>query len=409
MTPRSANRCLGGLQLAHFLVESRYWFPVWVIFLQAEAGLSLFAIALADAFFRAVVVLLEFPFGVLGDRLGHRKTYATGVAVLALAYLSVPMIASVSALLLVWFIWAVAIALISGSDTAYAYELLRDAQREPGAAHYFSRLNAVGSASHLLTVLAAGILYELRPDLPFWINAGSALAASLILWALLSPSRGSAVPAGIAVIVREALGWFARNRQLLRYGILQTLLMVALWTPTYILQPFLAEQGIPSRWIAVIFVGAYALGGIYGLGAVRLSRVVGLRQLMLSLPLIMAVATLGIALLPGPWYFLAIFSYAIPFYLGDPILKALINREVDSRARASVLSAISLAASLCMMLSRPLAGVVADHSGAPAGFVVWGGVMVVLAVVCGVGLWRMTWPDVVSHAGSLERPGARRD
>lgn len=389
----SANTSLKGLQLVHFLVESRYWFPVWVVFLQDEKGLSLFDIALADAFFRAVVVILEFPCGVLGDRLGHRRTYTLGVAVLILAFLGVPLVTSVGSLLVVWLIWGIALALISGVDSAYAYELLRDAGAEERSIPYFSRLNAIGASAHLLTILAAGFLYELGPSLPFLINAVCAILATLVLSLLFSPARKSGRPLPAVKIMKQAMRCFAQNTRLLGYGVLQTFLMVALWTPTFVLQPFLAEKGVPTSWIGIVFVGAYALGGIYGLGSLPLARHIGLRPLMLTLPILMALGTVGMGCLPGSWYLIAIFTYAIPFYLGDPILKVLIHREVDSSARASVLSGISLFASLCMILTRPLAGIVANQAGSPVGLLSWGCILTALAIVTVAWLWKKQWPE----------------
>ena len=58
--------------LYRFLMEFQLWWPIWVIYLQRERGLSLTQITLLDLPFFFLMVLAEVPTGAIADRFGRR-------------------------------------------------------------------------------------------------------------------------------------------------------------------------------------------------------------------------------------------------------------------------------------------------------------------------------------------------
>ena len=68
-----------------FLMEFQLWWPIWVIYLQKQRGLSLTQITLLDAPFFLLMVLAEVPTGAIADRFGRRWSLMLGSAFFALA------------------------------------------------------------------------------------------------------------------------------------------------------------------------------------------------------------------------------------------------------------------------------------------------------------------------------------
>ena len=93
------------LAVIHFLLQAQFWFPIWVTFLQ-DRNFSLTMIVAADAWFRVVMVLLEFPLGVLGDLIGRRRTFLLAGLFACATYFTFIFLETVPLLFLAWTVWA---------------------------------------------------------------------------------------------------------------------------------------------------------------------------------------------------------------------------------------------------------------------------------------------------------------
>ena len=71
--------------LYRFLMNFQLWWPIWVIYLQKERGLSLTQITLLDTPFFLLIVLAEVPTGAIADRFGRRTSLMLGSSLFALA------------------------------------------------------------------------------------------------------------------------------------------------------------------------------------------------------------------------------------------------------------------------------------------------------------------------------------
>jgi MFS family permease len=75
------------------------------------------------------------------------------------------------------------------------------------------------------------------------------------------------------------------------------------------------------------------------------------------------------------------------FYLCEPILTVLLNRQLSDGIRASIISLVNLIASLIMIFSRPLIGLVASNYTIITGFKIWFFTGIVFLLISGYLLW----------------------
>ena len=60
--------------LYQFLLNFQLWWPIWVIYLTEERGLSLGQVTLIDVPFWGSIIALQIPAAAIADRWGRRPT-----------------------------------------------------------------------------------------------------------------------------------------------------------------------------------------------------------------------------------------------------------------------------------------------------------------------------------------------
>ena len=114
-----------------FLMEFQLWWPIWVIYLQKERGLSLTQITLLDTPFFLLIVLAEVPTGAIADRFGRRVSLMLGSALFAVAVVrSSASPTTTGSSSLSYTAWGLALTFQSGADTAILYDSLKRVGRE---------------------------------------------------------------------------------------------------------------------------------------------------------------------------------------------------------------------------------------------------------------------------------------
>src|SRR4051812_21577355 len=68
-----------------FLMNFQLWWPIWVIYLLRDRGLSFTQITLLDTPFFVLIVLAEVPTGAVADRFGRRTSLMLASSLFAVA------------------------------------------------------------------------------------------------------------------------------------------------------------------------------------------------------------------------------------------------------------------------------------------------------------------------------------
>lgn len=396
------RRPLAKLACAWFLLQVQLWLPVWVLFLRGERGFSLTEVVVVDMVFSAVVLACEVPLGLLADRVGHRRALIAAAALLAATQLALPFVSGLGSLLGIWAMWGLAVTMLSGTETAYRYEVVR-AYGGPGRGlKLFGLLNAVGSLALLLSHGAAGLMFELSPTLPFFANAACAIAAALLLVGLADAPGGEEQTLDMAhgVTARSVLrGEDAPLRALV---VLLAAVVAYHWTTTLVLQPLLADLGLEPSWIGATYAAAGLLGVAGAAASSRAFARLGFRGLVLVAVLVQTLAVLLTGTSIAWVAVVGICLHAGALQLADPVLRVLISRRVSVRRRAAVLSLASLGSTLILLGSRPLVGLLAEYTSPARSMLVWAAMGAGLVPLAIWAVRRIGPPDHVDHLEGTE-------
>ncbi len=358
------------LGVAYFFLQMQFWFPIWVLFL-LERNISLSEIVVADMVFWASVILFEVPAGMIGDRLGRKKTYFIGALLGAMSYTLMIYITDFSWLIVCWICWSIFIAIVSGTDTAYIYELLKEGNQSHQSTYVFGYFSSITGLAFIITHFSAGFLYDLDPILPIFLNVIVSLFAAIIILTLPSPKKGTYATPSFNDIFNAMKNQFFSNDIVKYVVILMAVVMMYHWTVTLIFQPFLIELGFDVEFFGFVYLIFTSLGILGGFFAGRLEKKFGKIPLLIT-SLFLVVSAVGITgFIPGIISVGGIMILRAAFYLGDPVLKVILNREVEDAHRASIFSFTNMLYSSMLFFSRPLVGFVTEVWSSKSAFQLW--------------------------------------
>ncbi len=352
--------------LFRLLATSYLYVPIFMLF-QEQRGLTFFERLALGGLYSVVAIGAEVPTGVLADRIGRRRSMMVGALLMAVSSLIAFRAEGVPAFAVAEVFAAVSLAMCSGADSAYLYDLLSSG----GVAHEYGQRESVASAWHLagsaIAFAGGGLLATIDLSLPYLATAGVALAACAVAAMLrddrLQPGRVALPRVSVGRQLRGALGAVRANprlRWLIGYS---AVVFVLLRATIYLYQPYLKAQGLGTAAIGVVFAGVYLTASLVALRTPRWRLQLGDDALLWGLLATLALSFVAMSLASGPVVLALLAVQAVASGLYSPLTKPLLNAEIhDSRQRAAVLSTESMARRAAMGVFAPIAGLYGEQS-----------------------------------------------
>jgi len=372
----------------------------------ADHGLDQAAYGEVIGTYYLAMFLAEVPTGVLADRFGPKPMLVLGPLLLAAGFGLLLLQPDYAGFLAGEALLGIAHAVLSGPPATMLYETLR----EHGVSHRYLAEEARCNRNRLL---GTGVAFLVGGCAARWGNAeGNAFGLAIVATCL-----GNLSAAAIALGMRpepgrEALrlGPFMRQvqrdlgqpavRWLLFYWIV---LFALLRYPFHNYQPYLQEAAtLDARWRDPLAIGV--LFALLNLAAAPLSGKVpwlverlGRRTLFYGMPLLLAASLLVMAAerqaagqghgsVAFLWLGIAMFFVQqVPFGMHTALVAEFVNHRIDSSARTTVASALSLAARLAyaganvlLFRSQQMHGMATTLAAAGLG----GGLLALLVMWC---------------------------
>lgn len=366
--PPALMRDLRLFYLFRLLATSYLYVPIFMLF-QESRGLSFFQRLALGGLYSAVVILVEVPTGVLADRLGRRRSMMAGALAMVFSCVIAVQAGSFLAFAVAEVFAAMSIAMCSGADSAYLFDLLDHHKR----GHEYSRRESSASAMHLLGSAIAfaggGLCAAIDLSLPYVVTAFVASAA-VVVAGLLGDDRqrqrdaaAAALPVGAKFQswwrdVGVALGQVRGNRRLAWLVGYSAVVFTLLRATIYVYQPYLDQRGFGTAQIGLLFAAMYVVASGIAFRTHALRRRYGDELLLWSLLGVLAASFVLLGhVSTGPWLAALLAVQALASGIFSPLTKPLLHSEIlHSSGRAAVLSVESMARRLTLGLFAPLAG-----------------------------------------------------
>ena len=353
--------------------------PVIVLFFESR-GLTLSEIFLLQAWFAAVVLVMEAPSGYLADLLGRKRVIVAGTFFLGVGHSILLFAEGFWQLALFESCLGLALSLISGADLALLYDteiaLKEGAQTKRKAVR---RLFTTRNVSEGLAAATCSMMLLWSMDAAVYAQVACGWIAFLLAFSLVEPpgirlARDSHL-GNIRVVLRHLL----MNGSVLRL----TFLAMSVWALTtlfaiWLLQKQWQQLGIDIvhygyLWAALTFIsaaaGRYALSLEDRFGSTAMLIFVGLGPALGYV----ALGTLGAL---GGMLVSVVFFACRGF--GHVVLSDALNKRVPSEFRATANSFASLGFRAAFALTAPLVAAALNVWGMETTFLILGGMSLVI-------------------------------
>lgn len=356
----AATRLTRNLRLfyAFRLLATSYLFvPIFMLF-QADAGLSFFERLALGGIYSAVIILVEVPTGVFADRLGRRRSMLWGALAMVASCLLATRAHGFVEFAIAESLAALSMALVSGADSAYLYDLLAAHDR----AHEYPRRESAASAWHLfgsaIAFAGGGALAQVHMALPYLATACVAAAAAVVACLLeedVEPAERRSPSWWYQTFA--ALDETVRNGKLLWLVGYSAVVFALVRATIYVYQPYLAERGLSTLEIGLLFAGVNLIAAMVSVRTWQLRTTFGDERLLWGLLAVLGISFIGLASAgAGPWMLALLIVQAVASGIYSPLTKPLLNREIRSENRAAVLSVESMARRAAIGVFAPLVG-----------------------------------------------------
>ncbi len=371
-----------------FFLNLQLWWPIWIIYLQEERGLTLGQVTLMEVPFLLSIAALQIPAAAIADRWGRRTCLTAGALLFGIGIAAFGLAQTYQLLLLSYLIWGIAIALMTGADSAFLYDTLKALGREDEYQRIYGGAWAVISTASLAGTLAGAPLAA-ATSLSFPIVLSGAIAGLGFLATLTftepRPSRHDRALLPYRQVMRESIR-LAVHQPTVRYAILFFGVMtIGGIGPVFFFQPFLIRHDIDLSQVGFWQTPMRLMGILGALAAYRVVAAAGERGTLLLLP---AALVVGYAILGGWDSVYAQVSFPVmnlAIVMTRPVISDYLNRRVPTSQRATVLSLTNLVYCLVLIPLAPMAGLIADKVSLAAAF--WTGAALILAGMAVLPLW----------------------
>lgn len=343
--------------------------PFYMIYAH-HYGLSFFEIFLTQTIFAVAMIICEVPFGVISDLFGRKKCIVTGGLFLILG----------SSLMLFWrsFIgfslaeisWAIAFSAFSGSDTSLLYESVKQSNKAEKYLHQEGVVQSYARYAEAISGITGGLLAMCHMILPAVFTVLINFPA-LWLGIKLKETRSTQRSKDYRVCLKKKFIkqlliikiYFLSNKHIsTRYIICYSALISAITITTFwLLQVVMEAHNIAYYQIGIIWLVYHGITGFFSSRTVVIKNILGCQALLFILPSLLLVMALILGLGNSNFLLLFILLGAVTFGLKMPFTYLLLNTQVGSHVRASIISIDSLFTRLFFSIIGLLIGCLLDH------------------------------------------------
>jgi MFS family permease len=378
--------------LFHLFLNLQLWWPIWIIYLTEERGLSLAQVTLIDVPFWLCIILLQVPGAALADRFGRKPVLIGAATCFSFAIVFFGLATTFWLLLLSYLTWGVGFSLLWGTESAFLYDSLKAMGREEEYPRIYGRGWAIAMAAQVAgTLIGAPLADATNLQTPIILSGAiSAMGAMAAITFLEPPGVRDGPHLSYGEIVRDSAR-LVRRQPDVRYAIFFFgLVTVGSIAVVFFFQPFLVDHDVAVGAVGIWQTPMRIAGIVAALAAHRLMSGIGERRTFYLMPVMVIAGYVILASWDSVYAQIAFPIINFSVILSQPTVTDYLNRRVPTAQRATMVSLTNLMRSLVLIPCAPLLGLLADEASPQAAY--WaGGIIVVTLALPLFALW---WPSL---------------
>lgn len=358
-----------------YLFFSQLFFDraLWVIYL-GDKGMTLGEVGILEALLHLAIVLFEVPTGMIADLYGRKVSLVIGNVFSLLYGLFMLMSGSFSLFTLAFLSMGLMVTLHSGAEQAFAYDTLKNENREKDYTRVIGSMTAISLLSLSLAKFLGGFMAEVSWEWVYGCTIITHILAVIPLLFMKEPEREK---------TEEISGrWYNQWGHQFRLGvnvwrnnrtIHAPVVLFILASAVMVIMVFYGQEYFVELGYSSIVVGAvFTIEGLLGVVMAKIAYKVEERFkffhiLYYGLGLFLVFFVLFI--FSTDWAILLSFLILAQLLsLFEPIFSSFVQSFLKSNIRSTFLSLIGLMESFVIMISFPLFGYAIERMGFTDGF-----------------------------------------
>jgi MFS family permease len=337
---------------------------VLVPFFTIWGGITFAQIMILQAIFTFSMFLFEVPTGVIADRFGRKTSLVLSGLVTGIAALIYASYANFWIFALGEVLWAVGSTLASGADTALVYDSLKNVKKEKRSKQIFNRIESFGLVAMMLSAPLGSLVAK-----QFGINWAMILTSVPMFMAVIIGLTFKEPPTGqkkeernYFKILKTGFKYFKEHRILkiltLDYVSIITLSFFLVW----VYQVILKNLNFPIEYFGFVHAGIVIAEILILNSIIKMEVALNSKKRYILFSSILV----GICYLVLAFSFNIYLAIACMLLIGGfgmtmkPIFYSYMNKYIESKNRATVLSAVSMSRSIVAAITNIIFGYLVD-------------------------------------------------
>lgn len=353
--------------------------PILFVYFQKNLHFSLAQIMTLVAFFTVFIAFFELPTGVIGDRLGYKKTMLLGAISILFASIVYAFSTDFHHILIAEFFWALGFSFNSGTQDAFLYDTLKNLGEERKYKKINGSANAFFWSGLALSSILGGLLANVDLGLPVSISFFPLFIPILIILTFKEPERKFSTLTHLQHTI-ESLRYILSHKKL-RFLVFYLVILVLILDSSYrFFQPYMNELGINIAWFGLVFAFGYLFSGLGALISDRLDSLFGEKKLLYLIYIIAFIALLFLSRANSIVGLLGILILLILDGVRTPAIADYLHANIESHNRATVTSIANLSKTMILAVTLPVLGYLGDLHGTTIVFLI-DAVIIILSFV----------------------------
>jgi MFS family permease len=353
-------------------------FTLGAVYYVRDAGLDPLQMVLVGTTLELACFLFEVPTGIVADLYSRRLSIIIGFVLIGAGFLLQGLVPAFLAILAAQVLWGVGYTFTSGADQAW----ITDEIGTERAGKVFIRAQQFDLGGKIAGTVTAGALGMISLPLPMTLSGVGMIVLALALAQVMGEQNFHRTPREDRETFRQLAETFkhglavARRRPVVRMLVLISLIsglsseaFDRLWSVKILTFSFPTVFGTsdPAFWFTVLALAGtlLSLGTSLTLNRLSPDRLSAAHPtgILAVLALLQIVGVITFALVGNLWLALAaMWMRTVGDTLAYPIEAAWLNRHVDSRSRATVISIVSQANAIGQVAGGPPLGALGRSS-----------------------------------------------
>lgn len=321
-----------------------------------DRGLQLNEIFFLESIFVLLMMFFEIPWGIIGDKIGYKKTLNISFGLFLLSKIAFYYAKSFNMFLLEAILAALAISGISGCDSAILYGSIKEEDSDKT----FGRYSGCSTLGFLISSLLSGIMVKKSLDL-LALATIMAYVVTFLLSFFLKDVKFESDEKKETII--ESLKFSLVNKKILIFIVLIAVISETTHSICVFLnQPLYIRSGIDMKWFGIL-AAIMQIATFIAIRAHVVKKRIG-RNNTYILAIILIIVANSILIINNISYITIglIFIIEGSFAITQPLTETIKNASIDSINRATILSAYAMIGNIVAAICNIIIGFFAKIS-----------------------------------------------